>query len=166
MHSHMFKRLLGTTMAAAIIGLVLFTIAGFAQTPVASAHGCTPGYWKNHTENWGRTSFSPSQTVGNTFRIEVSPGNFISSPFVPSLRSLTLLQALQGGGGPDLAGAQQILLRAATSALLNAAGVPDYGLRTGDVTYLVNQALATNDRDQILALATRLDNLNNRVCPF
>jgi len=104
--------------------------------------------------------------AGQIFRREVSQGNFVPSSFVASLQSLTLLQALQGGGGPGIAGAQQILLRAATAALLNAAGVPDYGLLTGDVTFMVNQALATNDRSQILALATQLDNLNNRVCPF
>src|SRR5215217_4077427 len=85
MPTRSFRSLLGMTMAAAMVGVVLFTVAGFAQTPVAIAHGCTPEYWKNHTENWGLTLYySPTQTVGSIY----------GTAFSPSLSSLTLLHAL------------------------------------------------------------------------
>ena len=46
----------------------------------------------------------------------------------------TLVQALDGGGGSDLAGATRILLRAGVAALLNSTSVgTDYPLTTAQV---------------------------------
>jgi hypothetical protein len=119
--------------------------------------GCTPGYWKNHTGAWAGTGYSPGQTAGSVF----SMGGF------PSLASQTLLQTLQGGGGPGTLGAAKTLLRAAVAALLNAAhsGV-DYPRTTTQIISDVNAALASNNRSTMLALATALDNDNNGGCPL
>lgn len=119
--------------------------------------GCTPGYWKNHTESWAGTGYSPGQTAGSVFSL----GGF------PSLASQTLLQTLQGGGGSGTTGAAKILLRAAVAALLNAAhsGV-DYPRTTTQIIADVNAALASNNRNTMLALATALDRDNNRGCPL
>ncbi|HYO11791.1 MAG TPA: hypothetical protein VE685_01180 [Thermoanaerobaculia bacterium] len=131
------------------------------QTPVVEEptgeEGCTPGYWKNHTRSWAGTGFSPSQTAGSVFSL----GGF------PSLASQTLLQTLQGGGGPGTLGAAKILLRAAVAALLNAAhnGV-DYPRTTTQIVADVNAALASNNRNTMLNLATALDNDNNGGCPL
>ncbi|HEV2856454.1 MAG TPA: hypothetical protein VHC97_26945 [Thermoanaerobaculia bacterium] len=120
--------------------------------------GCTPGYWKNHTGSWAASGYSPSQTVVSVFS---------GASAFPSLASQTLLQALQGGGGPGTLGAAKILLRAATAALLNAAhpGV-DYPRISTQIISDVNAALASNNRDAMLALATALDNDNNGGCPL
>jgi hypothetical protein len=125
-------------------------------TQPPGGEGCTPGYWKNHLGSWPPTGYSPGQSVGSVF----AAGGF------PSLASGTLLDALQGGGGPGTLGAAQILLRAAVAALLNAAhpGV-DYSMSASGVISAVNAALASNDRDTMLALATLLDGLNNAGCP-
>jgi hypothetical protein len=83
------------------------------------------------------------------------------------LDNSTLLQALQFGGGPDVTGAAQILLRAAVAALLNSTNsTVDYQLTTAELIAQVNAALATGDRDKILALATKLDQYNNAGCPL
>jgi hypothetical protein len=80
---------------------------------------------------------------------------------------MTLLQGLQFGGGPGIEGAQQILLRAAVAALLNAAsGGVTYPLSVADVISQVNAALASGNRQIMLALAGRLDTLNNLGCPL
>lgn len=120
--------------------------------------GCTPGYWKNHTDSWAGTGYTPGQTVGSVFS---GAGAF------PSLASQTLLQALQGGGGPGTLGAAKILLRAATAALLNAAhsGV-DYTRTTAEILADVNAALTSNSRDTMLTLASELDGDNNLGCPL
>jgi hypothetical protein len=120
--------------------------------------GCTPGFWKQdfHFGFW--VGFSPTQTVGSVF-----------SGVLPSLSNETLLDALQGGGGPGLLGAEEILLRAAVAALLNSSnGSVGYPFTTTAVKSAVNAAIATGDRDVILALATILDNANNGVggCPI
>jgi hypothetical protein len=123
----------------------------------AGDEGCTPGYWKNHTGAWAGTGLSPGQTAGSVFSL----GGF------PSLAGNTLLQTLQGGGGSGTTGAAKILLRAAVAALLNAAhsGV-DYPRTTTQIIADVNAALASNNRNTMLALATELDRDNNGGCPL
>ncbi|HUF69745.1 MAG TPA: hypothetical protein VMM79_13965, partial [Longimicrobiales bacterium] len=66
-----------------------------------------------------------------------------------------------------VAGAQQILLRAAVASLLNAAH-PDvnFSLTVAEVIDKVNTALATGDRARMLDLAEELDALNNAGCPL
>ena len=120
--------------------------------------GCTPGYWKNHTDSWAGTGFSPGQTTGSVFAA--------ASAF-SSLASQTLLQSLQGGGGPGTLGGARILLRAAVAALLNASH-PDveYTRTPSEVISDVDAALASNDRATMLALAAELDEDNNLGCPL
>lgn len=120
------------------------------------AQGCTPGYWKNHPDAWGPTGFSTGQAVGGVF-----------SGVDPSLSGSSLLGALSFQGGSTIVGAQEILLRAAVAALLNAAH-PDvsYPRSPAQVVAEVNAALATASRDAILALASALDADNNAGCPL
>ncbi|HWN43888.1 MAG TPA: hypothetical protein VNW71_16810 [Thermoanaerobaculia bacterium] len=129
----------------------------YGKTPKAD-EGCTPGYWKNHTDSWPPTGYSPSHKVQNVFS---------QASLYPSLGSSALHQALSFHGGSDLTGAAGILLRAATAALLNSAhsGV-DYPWVTGTVISNVNAALASKNRDTILALASDLDQDNNLGCPL
>jgi hypothetical protein len=120
--------------------------------------GCTPGYWKNHTDTWSDTAYTPSQTVGSVFS---------GASAFPSLSSETLLDALQGGGGPGTLGAAKILLRAAVAALLNAGDSDlNYPRTTAQILSDVNAALSSNDRDTMLTLASQLDADNNLGCPL
>jgi hypothetical protein len=73
--------------------------------PPTGTSGCTPGYWKNHTENWN-APYTPSSSFNVTFGIGTK---WFSN-------SLTLLQAASLGGGQEKA-----LARHATAALLNSA---------------------------------------------
>ena len=120
--------------------------------------GCTPGYWKNHTEAWADTKYSPTDTVGSVFTLPAS---------LSSLSGMTLLEALDGtgGDGSTLEGAAQILLRAAVAGLLNATDANvDYPGGNALIIKHVNAALATEDRDTILALAAKYDKKNNGKC--
>jgi hypothetical protein len=123
-----------------------------------SNQGCTPGYWKNHTGSWPPTGYSTAQTVQSVFG---------ESSRYPPLGSTKLLQALAFGGGSGVQGAAEILLRAGTAALLNAShpGV-GYPRGAGEVIADVNTALASNNRDTMLALAAALDADNNLGCPL
>jgi hypothetical protein len=78
----------------------------------------------------------------------------------------TLVDGLNYQGGDDAAGKAQILLRAGVSALLNAAKGFGYPLSVAQVQTAVNNALASNDKDTIVAAAAILDGLNNGVCPL
>jgi hypothetical protein len=122
--------------------------------PPPGDEGCTPGYWKQeqHFDSW--EGHDPTDLVGGVF-----------TGADASLADDTLLQALNYGGGPGLLGAQQILLRAAVAALLNASssGV-DYTLTEAQVIAAVDAALASGDRDTILAAAAALDADNNLGC--
>jgi hypothetical protein len=128
------------------------------NTPTPTANeGCTPGFWKQpqHLDSW--SGFTPGQTLESVFDV----------PDAFGLDSSTLLAALSFRGGSTVAEAAQILLRASVAAVLNAASpTVDYPLSVADVVAQVNAALASGDRDTILALATRLDGLNNLGCPL
>ncbi len=120
---------------------------------VPGLQGCTPGFWKNHTDCWD--CYSTGATLESVFDVPNSLG----------LDNRTLLQALAFKGGNNTVGAARILLRAAVSALLNSCNPDiDYPLTTADVIAQVNTALATLNRTQILALATTLDEFNNLGC--
>ncbi|HEY3058542.1 MAG TPA: hypothetical protein VGL99_06160 [Chloroflexota bacterium] len=119
--------------------------------------GCTPGFWKasQHFDSW--VGFRTTQTLESVFDV---PNAF-------GVDNATLLEALDFEGGSSLSDAARILLRAAVAAVLNAASpTVDYPLSVTNVTTQVNAALASGDRDTILNLASRLDNLNNLGCPL
>jgi hypothetical protein len=134
--------------------------------------GCSPGYWKNHTSAW--QEYLPTSQVGKQWTFPASLSSF---------KTETFIDAIQGGGGPGLNGATQILLRAAVASYLNAANNSvGYPLRrslpspfapwssdprfANGIKGAVNAALASQDRNTILALATTLDQANNLGCPL
>jgi hypothetical protein len=119
--------------------------------------GCTPGYWKQkqHLDSWVATGYSPNQNLESVFNVPDSYG----------LDDATLLQALSFQGGSGNTAAARNLLRAATAALLNSAHPDvDYQLSTAEVINQVNAALASNNRNTMLSLATTLDTYNNAGC--
>ena len=124
--------------------------------PIAN-QGCTPGYWKNHPDSWAATGYSPTQTASSAF------AQASLYPAGPS----SLLSALAFGGGPDLNGAAEILLRAGVAALLNASHPNvNYPQPPATVVADVNTALASQNRDAMLILAAALDADNNLGCPL
>jgi hypothetical protein len=132
--------------------------AGVASAENIGQQGCTPGYWKNHTDNW--EEYRPTSLVRWVFSLPAS------HPYAQT----TLLDALKLRGGPGVDGATQILLRAASAAVLNAAheglGYPYRRYTQFQVISKVQDALASGDRKQILDLATTLDEANNLGCPL
>jgi hypothetical protein len=150
-----------------LVSALIVTLMGTATVPAHAENigreGCTPGYWKTHTDNWEETT----------------PGALFSSTFSDGtsgvLVGLTLEGALAGGGGSGVAGAELILARAATAAFLNAAheglGYPWRRDAVGldgrpPLVATVIAALESGDRARMLALAARLDADNNLGCPL
>jgi hypothetical protein len=125
---------------------------GGGYEEVTGGEGCTPGYWKNHTESW--EGYAPYQSLSSVFA--ATPAQYAST---------TLLQGLSFNGGNGVDGASRILLRAAVAAVLNAANDEvDYRYTTAQITSQVNAALASGNRATILALAADLDAANNGGC--
>ena len=119
----------------------------FVDVEPGTDEGCSPGYWKNHTEAWGPTGFSPNDDFDTVFGVDA---------FSPDV---TLLEALQtGGGGLNKLGRQ------GTAALLNASH-PDveFPLTQAEVLDAVQAAILSGDYEP---LASRLDDLNNLGCPL
>lgn len=122
-------------------------------TPPPGNQGCTPGYWKNHLASW---SLDPSTPVTAFF-----------GPVPAELSGMTLLDALQGGGGPGVVGGARILLRAAVAGLLNANnGGVAYPWSQADVINQTNAALASGNRNTMIGLGDTIDGLNNSGCPL
>jgi hypothetical protein len=84
------------------------------------------------------------------------------------LGEYTLVQGLDFGGGNDLSGKAQILLRAAIAAVLNAETFGNlYPISTADIIANTNAALASGNKNAITALAQQLDFTNNfNPCPL
>ncbi len=121
------------------------------ETQPPGGGGCTPGYWKNHTEDW--VGYTPGQTIGSVFS---NAG---------SLGSITLLQALKNGGGDTLDDAKRLLLHHAVAALLNSTHPDvDYAFTTAQVIAWTSDMLTSTDRDAILGLKNLFDRENNRGC--
>lgn len=134
-----------------------------AQATNIGTDGCTPGYWKNHTDSWFETETQaiPSGTLLN----QGSVGFHTTA----ALAGDSLLDALAYKGGPGAAGAERILMRAAAAAWLNAAheGVGYPYRRWEDPFNIVgttNSAIASGDRAAMLDVATALDTANNLGC--
>lgn len=150
--------------SAIVVGTMLAgALSAGMATPAAADNlgneGCTPGYWKTHTSNW--EEYTPGWKLKNIPLTFPAP--------LASFGEKTFLQALNFGGGTDLAGAVRILLRATAAAFLNAAheGVA-YPYRRfadpGNLQAMVNSALASMNRATILNLAAQLDAANNLGC--
>jgi hypothetical protein len=133
----------------------------------APPQGCTPGFWKTHSsygpatgDHWLPTGYDPDDLVSSVF---ASAG----LPPYEHLGDASLLAGLDFQGGDSVEQKAEILLRAAIAAVLNAAH-PDIAYTYSEqwVIDAVNDALDSWDPDQILALATLLDNANNEGCPI
>jgi hypothetical protein len=124
------------------------TVTVTCRLPEGEGH--TPGYWKNHPEDW--VGYSPDDPVVGVFSEAVA--------YVDGAD--TLMEALDYPGGDSLAEKAQILLRASVAALLNAAHPNvDYPISESEVISQVNSALASGDAQTMLDLAKQLDEWNN-----
>jgi hypothetical protein len=130
------------------VSLSIVGVSTSAHATGTGTQGCTPGYWKNHTDSWQEAN--PSQLVKNKY-----------ADARANVADWTLLQALQSGGGKGADGAAVILARAAVAAWLNAAnddlGYPWRREQVGvdgrpPLVDTVNAAFASGDRDTMLAL--------------
>ena len=136
----------------------------------ARVEGCSPGFWRQPAYRNGvwteSDTYGPSDRVADVFTLAVT-GTQGQGGNAVDFDALTLREALGGGGGPGVSGAQRILLQAATAGLLNSQhSAVDYPKTASQLIAEVDAALATEDRETILALAGGLDDLNNETCPI
>ncbi|MGH3508361.1 MAG: hypothetical protein ACRDO2_14275 [Nocardioidaceae bacterium] len=147
-------------MSGAVCGLVLGSVP--AQSNEIGYDGCTPGYWKDQTDNWQ----------------EAALGDLLSShcAVTSNLSGIALEQAFALSGGPGAAGAERILVRAAAAASCLNAAHEGLGFRwrrmaagldgRPKLVPTVNAAIASDDRGDMLDLAERLDDDNDLGCPL
>lgn len=141
----------GETGSGAIDSIVLCRNVPNTEEPPSppgnGTEGCTPGYWKqsHHFDSW--VGYMPGQSFETVFGVNV-PG-----------RDLTLLQALQQGGG-----GWKALGRHAVAALLNASNSSvDYEYTTAEVIAIVQDAFRTGDFE---AAKNLLAEENEEGCPL
>jgi len=152
-------------LSSMVLALIVASVGPVAASSGGNTEGCTPGFWKNHTEVW--QEYSPTQTIGSVY-----------SGAPAAYANLTLLEGLSLQGGSGVSGAQQTLLRAAIASLLNASYDDgdhlQFPWRRNDPGFngepplipTVNAALTSGSRSTILALAAQLDTANNLGCPL
>ena len=107
--------------------------------------GCSPGYWRNHKENWPE-EFSAHHKVGEILWPDAPP-------------ELTLLEALEQGGG-----GMSDLLRQTVAALLNSIHPDiDYAYDTVAVISLFQGAIADGNPETMKNL---FEEANEQGCPL
>jgi len=153
------------------IVLCLGLLIIFGSALPAAAHvtqHCTVGFYKNHSQ------FLNSGTCTN---VVFSPTTLVSAVFpnVDScVGSMTFLQLISApssacGGGSTLAGGEIILLRQAIARLANAANSTPpscdaVGGTTAKTNLTIDDAVATDDRNELVALGAIYDSLNQGDC--
>ena len=146
-------------LVLAIAALVVLSSA----PALANDYGCTPGYWKNHTDSW--VVYTPDQRVIDV--LDLPSLTLFDGSSLPA--STTLLQALQGGGGSGFQGAAKIYLRAAVAKLLNITAGFHPGEPDGATfkTYMVS-GITSFTRTKLISDASLFDSDNNAPmgCPL
>jgi hypothetical protein len=119
----------------------------FASASAPPTNGCTPGFWKNHIDEWAATGYQTGDYFNSTFEV---------TAFTPDRTLLNTVQT--GGGGADVLG------RHAVAALLNAValGASSYGLNESQVKTMVQDAFSSGG--DIEATKNQLELLNERSC--
>jgi hypothetical protein len=140
---------------AAVAAVSLIAAAPGHTWNEEATEGCTPGYWKNHTEAW--VGFTPDQTLGSVFTFPNA---------ADPLASATLLEALSFEGGPTLEEKQALFLHHAVAGLLNASAGLDYELSVNGVIKTANRALARHRAGKYERLKDAFDAANNLGCPL
>ena len=133
-------------------------------------YGFTPGYWKNHAEEWYRTDYMTTDLVRVIFGI-TNEDVLKSGKLDLNKDNMedTLMDALNYKGGNDLRGKVQILLRAAVAGLLNESALGDYYPPyedTYDLIMAVQEAVNSGNRGTINSLAGQFDYWNNGIHEF
>jgi hypothetical protein len=175
---HTKKRIVAATIAA--VAMLTVTMGMAFASPAGGNQGCTPGYWKNHTDNWpgadaadddfGNAGVTaPGATMGDLFGHQK-----LANTGLGSFDTVTIQAALSLQGGPGVIGAGNILFRAAGAAWLNAADDRmNYAFRRfpngdgiADIYTMVRDSLGK--RGAMLDVATTLDDANNGAggCPL
>ena len=135
-----------------------------ATTPpvVTSGQGCTPGYWKQsqHFDSWPSTVHT-----GDKLSLYFATGGVTVNGKL--VGNYTMLEGLKMKGGSGIAGAAEILTRAAVAAYLNSAlNSLSYPFSNASVVSMVNTAFSSGNRDLMILTAAKLDKANNGGCPL
>jgi hypothetical protein len=121
--------------------------------PLHEYEGNTPGFWKNHLDEW--VGYSPDQLLSEIFEIPDKP------LWDLLIGSKTLLEALNFHGGPLVFGKARILLRAAVAGLLNAAHPDVYYLyKDYDIFWLVNYPLKIANKNKMIINKDKIEAQN------
>jgi uncharacterized repeat protein (TIGR01451 family) len=128
-------------------------------------YGRTPGYWKNHPEDWN-SGYSPNGFIQDVFTV---PSGYLSGGVLDLDKNGSkdkLIDGLAYRGGTGLSGGAQIMFRAAIAALLNEAyyGADYPGAESPTALIaLVNSKLVLLNRAQLILLGGYYDFWNNAV---
>lgn len=148
------------------------TAQAFAMTvadgeATSGAMGCTPGYWKNHSELWTDRNVR----LGEAFVCDGGLdwkciGDGPAGPY----ESYTILQALSLQGGNSQSEKLEIFFRAAAAAYLNSIYTPNYPVNASnlrqEICVVLGKCGDSDFLDQVGRLASVLDAANNNGCPF
>lgn len=162
---------MNTTTKGISLAVTMFAIVGmFSIAPAAASaddEGCTPGFWKANVKK-GANAWPDNDSY--TINPDDPLTDYLDAH--PAINGVTFIEALNMRGGSGSEGAQEIFLRAASAALLNAAHDEsdldyEYSFDT-ELVPAINYVLkeASDNRQILLAFASALDDANNADCTF
>lgn len=132
---------------------------------ICAGEGCSPGFWKNHTDLWHPNY--PSNAVFNTlFSVNVFGSNVSLFDVISSSMSGNTGPAVNVGVICTNHNLVRQLARCAVAALQNAATSVKYDLTVLQVITSVQTVIATGNCSDLETLKNQLDTLNNQSCPL
>ena len=151
---------------------------GTCSVAVTGGEGCTPGFFKNHTNVWDQASDPISIKIKAAVDAKGAPYLYVAGQGVTTQLyrnifgltpaqmtaaglspSLTMLQAINLGGGGFNA-----LARHSVAGLLSSASVA-YPFSTDAVLTMVHNAIVTLTLEPTLTQITNANNLSELNCP-
>ncbi len=120
--------------------------------------GCSPGYWRNHFDQWVLTGLDPDDNFWTVFGYPTTDLDF-EPPTKKLSASLTLGIAINLGGG-----GYEKLARHGTAALLNARAGLAYPYSESIVIQMVQTGMETGSPGE--PEATLLADANSIGCPL
>jgi hypothetical protein len=179
----MSLRRIAAVGAAAALAFSVVLGAPASANEGGLTEGCTPGFWKNHTD-WKSYDDGSGDTADDNFpdttlsHMLRSPDGFGQDYVFPAvygdLGSVTMLAALSQGGGSTLRGAANNLMRHAVAAYLNADAGLEYPFRrytigedgSPPLVQQIQTALNSEKRGKIIELKDALAAANELGCPL
>jgi len=139
------------------------------QDGCCEGQGCSPGYWKNHTDMW-HDKFPPNELFYYVFGVDAFPESTLWQVIAMAEGGSNVVMNPAASCAGALPGNYYNMLRQlgfhSVAALQNSATAVNFDLTVDQVITIFVDAYENCNKEQMESAKNELDTLNNQVCPY